>query len=310
MHAHSQHSAILCSSWSGSTLDIGRTWDAMEPCHRLQLDSDSQQHDPRLQQCVHSQSRLQLDEEPSGGRLHLSDDDDDDHRDSSARSGMGQCQIVLRLDDDADDHHNGLSASTDLANRCQPQCQHRLTKRVLGIARPGPADIGIEAYAKWAHDQCDPDHVFRKFTLEHTFTSASLCSGLDAGSLGRAAFFQEWNRRYPQRPLQWEPYFACDLDATKLRVALAMQPRLHFAFTNAHDVGAGRAWDIISSSWQEPPSVTWLDVGVPCLHYSSMNNQRKESYHSGESNAILSSAFQYIEKKRPRYVMFENVTGA
>ena len=316
---------------------------SMERCRRLRLDGDRDALCGRLEEGVRQQSqgrlkaelsvsRLRLDSEATYGArpcaplpavgcklaLRLGEDDERDlsqkpqpQRHSQQGQGMGQAvpaligKPALRLR--ADDM---LLASSDLS--MQPEPRHRLQqgRACQGVGRPGPAGIGIEAFVRWMHDQCDSACLLAHFTRGNPCTWASLCSGLDAGSLGRAAFCQEWNRRHVEDPVQWEPVFACELDSVKLGALVAMQPRLRYAFSNVHDVGAGQAWDILSGSWQEPPSVTWLDVGIPCLPYSSMNCQRAETYNSGESNAIFASAFGYIRRKRPRYVMFENVSCA
>ena len=159
-------------------------------------------------------------------------------------------------------------------------------------------------------EQVDSDRVFQKFTSEGEFSTGSFCSGLDSGNLGRAFFYQEWNRLHPERPLRWRARFVSEAHEPTLRAAVAAQPDLQHAFTDAHQVADGRAWDIISGSWREPPEVTWLDVSVPCKDFSSLNPSKRKRYETGESDRLFDSACIYIERKRPRYVMYENVLGA
>jgi len=125
--------------------------------------------------------------------------------------------------------------------------------------------------------------------LKHLSVALGTALGSDASKLG------------------FEHIFSCEFDQAK-QGFLLKNFDMDYLFSDVTQMGRHRAWDVKSQSVQDVPGdIDVVVAGFSCKDLSFMNSYRKTLEEMGQSGSTLRGCLDYIERKRPRLVLLENV---
>ena len=124
---------------------------------------------------------------------------------------------------------------------------------------------------------------------------------------------QFWSAELNFAPPPFTFVFQCEIDASKRRFLAEQFPYVPFLFADAATLEQAKAKDEKSNTYVPVPAVDILVAGFSCKSRAKTNNSR--SAHKGcvrggtsETGLTFNYVCNYILRKKPMYVMLENVT--
>ena len=204
---------------------------------------------------------------------------------------------------------------------------------IEGAGTPGPASskvdvstirsqgVGVDSFVHWAFTDRRDTPLIECFSRTMRVCGgrgefadgvpiASICTGWGVAEMVLDCLNEKLAEMDPKLA-KFYPAFMCESETWKADYLHKAFPDCKFIFSDMHDLGTGRAHDIISGKKVEVPEAEGVVAGYPCRSLSLQNNNPKSfTDKSSSTGGGFHSTMRYVKRnQRLKWVLLENVQG-